>query len=55
VIELEIDLIMIYIGKLQENGKYPDDMYVQYISPKMTLMDVKEKACKVFKLNDVPA
>ena len=44
---------MIQTGMLLENGKVPDEFYAQYISPKMTLLDVKEKLCTRFKLKDI--
>ena len=50
-IELEIDLMQIKVGKLQDNGNFPSQMAnLTTISPKMTLQDVHEKVRKIFKI-----
>lgn len=53
VLELEIHLIRISCGMLLENGKRPDDLYLLYVSPKMTLLDVKMKICRTFKIENI--
>jgi len=46
IIELEIDLIGILTAKLLDNGIFPESFSTCYISPKMSLNDVKEKICR---------
>lgn len=52
-VELEIDRIMIKASLMLENGKFPEKCsIITYISHKMTLEEVKDKLCWIFKINE---